>query len=204
MINKFTYNLVLQHDATSSSGGRSFGNNGGKSSSRYQGGFIKKNGRTNNSSAYNHDYYIKNKNRWKNVSSNSSNDFADGEYEKLHAEWNSWDDEKKAAVSSNQEVITAYYNHMIATQNWERLAYRSPDDPKPSKEEWDAIDKAARNAKKTHVAWLRTRSRVGAEYDKRSPAKDLISRGVSNSRKPRGWSKEYYENLTYNSRKNKY
>lgn len=64
MRNKFTYNLVLQHDATSSSGGRSFGNSGGKSRSRYQGGFVKKNGRLNNSSAYNHDYYINNKNKW--------------------------------------------------------------------------------------------------------------------------------------------
>ena len=204
MRNKFTYNLVLQHDATSSSGGRSFSNGGGKSRSRYQGGFIKKNGRSNNSSAYNHDYYMRNKDKWKTTSSRSSNDFGDGEYERLHAEYNSWSDEKKAAVSSNQEVITAYYNHMIATQNWERLAHRGPNDPAPTEKEWQAISDAANKTRKTHVDWLRTRSRVGAEYDKQNSASNLIGRGVQNARKPSNWSKEYMEALTYNSRKNRY
>ena len=32
--------------------------------SRYSGGFVTTNGRLNNSSAYNHDYYMKNKDKW--------------------------------------------------------------------------------------------------------------------------------------------
>ena len=38
---------------------------GRKSSSRYSGGFVKINGRLNNSRAYNSDYYQKNKEKWK-------------------------------------------------------------------------------------------------------------------------------------------
>lgn len=34
------------------------------SKSKYKGGFVSKNGRMNNSSAYNHDYYINNKEKW--------------------------------------------------------------------------------------------------------------------------------------------
>ncbi len=36
--------------------------------SKYQGGFQTVNGRLNNTSAYNHDYYIRNKYRWKQYS----------------------------------------------------------------------------------------------------------------------------------------
>ena len=35
------------------------------SKSKYKGGFITKNGRKNNSKEYNHDYYMKNKEKWK-------------------------------------------------------------------------------------------------------------------------------------------
>ena len=37
----------------------------GSSKSRYTGGFTTVNGRLNNTSAYNHDYYLKNKDKWK-------------------------------------------------------------------------------------------------------------------------------------------
>ena len=53
MQNKFTYNLVLAH---SSDGG---------SKSKYSGGFKTVNGRKNNTSEYNHDYYQKNKHKWR-------------------------------------------------------------------------------------------------------------------------------------------
>lgn len=67
MINKFTYNLVLQHDTKNVAGGNaSFGSTGKKSKSRYKGGFEQKNGRPNNTRAYNHDYYIHNKDKWHN------------------------------------------------------------------------------------------------------------------------------------------
>lgn len=36
-----------------------------KSKSQYGGNFVKKNGRTNNSSEYNHIYYLRNKHKWK-------------------------------------------------------------------------------------------------------------------------------------------
>ena len=35
-----------------------------KSKSKYSGGFVKKGNRSNNSKAYNHDYYMKNKEKW--------------------------------------------------------------------------------------------------------------------------------------------
>lgn len=38
-----------------------------RSNSRYKGGFVRVNGRTNNSVAYNHDYYESNKDKWKKV-----------------------------------------------------------------------------------------------------------------------------------------
>lgn len=41
---------------------RESGKKGNKS--KYEGGFITKNGRSNNSPAYNHDYYMKNKDKW--------------------------------------------------------------------------------------------------------------------------------------------
>lgn len=53
MIKRYTYNLVLAH---SSDGG---------SKSKYSGGFKIINGRKNNTSEYNHDYYQKNKHKWK-------------------------------------------------------------------------------------------------------------------------------------------
>ena len=53
MIKRYTYNLVLAH---SSDGG---------SKSKYSGGFKTVNGRKNNTSEYNHDYYQKNKHKWK-------------------------------------------------------------------------------------------------------------------------------------------
>lgn len=49
--NKYTYNLVLAHS-------------GSKGGSKYAGGFVQVGGRKNNSSAYNHDYYMKNKSKW--------------------------------------------------------------------------------------------------------------------------------------------
>ena len=49
--NKYTYNLVLSHS-------------GSKGGSKYAGGFVQVGGRKNNSSAYNHDYYMKNKSKW--------------------------------------------------------------------------------------------------------------------------------------------
>lgn len=68
MEKKYTYGLVLAHS-------------GEKSHSRYSGGFVKKNGRSNNSAAYNHDYYMQNKKKWatiyskKGASNKQENDF---------------------------------------------------------------------------------------------------------------------------------
>ena len=65
MRNRFTYSLVLQHDAKNVAGSNaSFGSTGEKSRSKYKGGFEQKNGRPNNTRAYNHDYYIHNKDKW--------------------------------------------------------------------------------------------------------------------------------------------
>jgi hypothetical protein len=41
--------------------------------SKYQGGFVKTNGRSNNSPAYNHDYYMRNKSKWKVKKGSSGN-----------------------------------------------------------------------------------------------------------------------------------
>ena len=56
---KYTYNLVLAHSSTGSK-------------SKYSGGFQVKNGRKNNTSAYNHDYYIKNKEKWRSRKAKSA------------------------------------------------------------------------------------------------------------------------------------
>ena len=81
-----------------------------KSRSKYKGGFIKIKGRSNNSSDYNHDYYIHNKSKWKT---------------KLKG----WFDKAKATVTKYRnmaiDMITdfavdlsmAYVNKMLSEEN---------------------------------------------------------------------------------------
>lgn len=51
------------------------------SKSKYKGGFITKNGRKNNSSAYNHDYYLKNLFRWKKKDESDPRDDVGNKYD---------------------------------------------------------------------------------------------------------------------------
>lgn len=66
MIKQYTYNLVLKHSAGSVA----------KKGSKYAGGFVMKNGRKNNSKEYNHDYYMKNKDKWGSSNSSGGRNFS--------------------------------------------------------------------------------------------------------------------------------
>lgn len=68
MINK--YRGILIHSGT-------------KSKSKYKGGFVSKNGRLNNSKEYNHDYYLKNKEKW-NKQEDPDNPY--GDYDHVRSE----------------------------------------------------------------------------------------------------------------------
>ena len=120
MQNKFTYNLVLAH---SSDGG---------SKSKYSGGFKTVNGRKNNTSEYNHDYYQKNKHKWNKkahsgrpVGEATSSGTVQGRDPNPNRQWytegvtafNSWDHQKKRWVQSRDEFIAAYNRRQAILQN---------------------------------------------------------------------------------------
>lgn len=103
MNSKFSYKLILAHSAAA------------RSRSRYSGGFTTVNGRLNNSSAYNHDYYTKNKEKWKDNRDSSSSKRGDIQeklkyYEDLGEEamFGDWSPEKFQYVLNNPDYRKMY------------------------------------------------------------------------------------------------
>lgn len=101
---KHRYNLVLAHSS-------------GRSRSRYSGGFTTVNGRLNNSSAYNHDYYVKNKDKWADNRVRSSRSARISDTQKKLAYYESvgedqlfggWSPDKYMYVQGSQSFQDAY------------------------------------------------------------------------------------------------
>lgn len=143
---KHHYSLVLAHSS-------------GRSRSRYSGGFTTINGRLNNSSAYNHDYYVKNKDKWADNRVRSSRSARISDTKKKLAYYQSvgedqlfgdWSPDKYMYVQGSPEFQDAY-------SKWEEAEsyYQYTGDPQYKAQS----DKAG-------VNMIEEMLRIGDNYDR--------------------------------------
>lgn len=150
-------NEVKEEDKT-----RESGKKGNKS--KYEGGFITKNGRPNNSQAYNHDYYLKNKDKWRK-----------GE--------NKIDNAETASADHYVKSINRKYDIDVDKMSWEEIGYsreiaKSIGQPLIAAM-WDEVAKAKKASETRNKRVSNRRNAMAAEKEKIENAKDTIRKATT-------------------------
>lgn len=182
---KYTYNLVLAHSSTGSK-------------SKYSGGFQVKNGRKNNTSAYNHDYYIKNKEKWRSRKSRGPRldpNMSDEEFKSLMDNdrlvdmegdaYSDWSEHKAKWVNDkleNDPKFLALREKLWKYEDeWENADYRIWDNDYYKDYNSSSSSSKASAFKKNYI---NTINEGYAYVDKLSDSYDMANSNVSTSRNP--------------------